>query len=324
MPTIEECTQRFIRIIKKARSKNTADTYGYGLQKFSTTLRDNDIDPKTSSVDKLTEDHVALFIDDLGNVSERTEALYLVAVNSFYKFLGSEDLRQFNYPRIESIIQYRHRKPDMGLPTFPEDDIDELLGKLNELIEQTFENDRDKLAAYRDRAFLFTLADTGFRVSEACALKINNIDNRRRRAIIKGKGNKEAVVRFSRRSINAINDYLAIRSFVEDESGRQRGSLPVFSRHDKGANKKRITAIDPATARLYITGKRITELLGREPSEKITPHSFRHYFVTRVVRKKGLEYAQIVARHENMQTTKRYTHLNDDEVDKAYREIFDA
>ncbi|MCE7861514.1 MAG: hypothetical protein DYG86_17240 [Chloroflexi bacterium CFX2] len=57
---------------------------------------------------------------------------------------------------------------------------------------------------------------------------------------------------------------------------------------------------------------------------KITPHSFRHYFVTTVLRGTGnLKIAQELARHKNIQVTQRYTHLSDDELDKAYHEVFE-
>ena len=56
----------------------------------------------------------------------------------------------------------------------------------------------------------------------------------------------------------------------------------------------------------------------------ITPHSFRHYFVTVVLRATGnLKIAQELARHRNIAVTQRYAHLNDDELDKAYGGIFD-
>lgn len=323
MPVIAECMDRYKRLVKKARSENTATAYGYGLQKFSETLLNNDIDPKTSPIEKLTEEHLALFLDDLKELSVKSESLYLTAVSGFYKFLGSENLKQFNFPNLETIVKFRKRKPGIRIIQFPENEMNEVLELIDGITEQTFDNERDRLIAYRDRAFLLTLADTGLRVSEICNLVVGSVDLNKRRAVIVGKGNKQALVRFSRRSINAIRDYLRERSHLDNDSGRQKSSLPMFSRHDKGAGVKRVKAMSTATARMYIAGKRIKSLLQQKPEIKITPHSFRHYFVTRVVRKKGLSVAQKLARHNNIQTTQHYTHLNDDEIDKGYKEIFD-
>jgi len=55
-----------------------------------------------------------------------------------------------------------------------------------------------------------------------------------------------------------------------------------------------------------------------------TPHSFRHYFVTTVLRASGnLKMAQELARHRNIAVTQRYAHISDDELDQGYWEIFE-
>jgi site-specific recombinase XerD len=62
----------------------------------------------------------------------------------------------------------------------------------------------------------------------------------------------------------------------------------------------------------------------RVTPNRMPPHSFRHYFVTTVLRGTGnLKIAQELARHKNIQVTQRYTHLSDDELDKAYYDVFE-
>jgi integrase len=71
----------------------------------------------------------------------------------------------------------------------------------------------------------------------------------------------------------------------------------------------------------------VKQALGNEAERHITPHSFRHYFVSTILRASGnLKLAQALARHENIQITQRYAHIahiNDDELDKGYYEIFE-
>jgi len=57
----------------------------------------------------------------------------------------------------------------------------------------------------------------------------------------------------------------------------------------------------------------------------ISPHSFRHYFVTTVLRGSGgnLKMAQELARHKNIQVTQRYAHLSDDELDRGFYDVFE-
>ena len=98
--------------------------------------------------------------------------------------------------------------------------------------------------------------------------------------------------------------------------------LPLFARHDKGAGKK-IKSITPTTIRRIIA-ECVQQILGDEAIGSITPHTFLHYFVTTIMRSTGnLKLAQELARHKNIQITQRYAHLNDDELDKGYHEIFE-
>jgi integrase len=130
------------------------------------------------------------------------------------------------------------------------------------------------------------------------------------------------VVRFSQRSLQAMRDYLGARARLDGASGRPLGALPVFARHDKGAGKK-IKPITTATGR-NIVSERVAQILGEAAVGTITPHSFRHYFVTRVLHASGnLKLAQELARHTNIAVTQRYAHLSDDELDKGYFQAFE-
>jgi site-specific recombinase XerD len=89
----------------------------------------------------------------------------------------------------------------------------------------------ERLRRLRDRAFLLTLADTGLRVHEACKMRRGDVDWEEAQALLIGKGNRQAVVRFSRRSLRALRDYLQARSSLDGASGRALSALPVFARH---------------------------------------------------------------------------------------------
>jgi integrase len=176
----------------------------------------------------------------------------------------------------------------------------------------------------RDKAFLFTLADTGLRVHEACALRRGDVDWNEGRAVLIGKGDQQAVVRFSNRALRTLKDYMASRASLDGSSGRPLATLPLFARHDKGAGKK-VLPISTTTGRA-IVAKRTQEALGESAVGTVTPHSFRHYFVTSVLRGSGgnLKLAQELARHKNIAVTQRYAHLSDDELDRGYHEIFNV
>jgi integrase len=134
---------------------------------------------------------------------------------------------------------------------------------------------------------------------------------------------RQAVVRFSQRSLAALKDYLSARAALDGASGRPLASLPLFARHDRGAGKK-VKSITPTTGR-NIVARHVREAAGESAAGAITPHSFRHYFVTTVLRGSGgnLKLAQELARHRNIAVTQRYAHLSDEELDQSYWEIFD-
>lgn len=326
-PVISDVMTEYLRLVERSRSKHTKLSYKNALQVFSEVLRKQSLDPATTPIAILSEDMLGPLVDHLNVFSPATEQLYLQAVKGFYLYVDSERLAPINQSRVAVLIRQRSRRPGVRYPQFPANDIELLLEKI-ELVDnlitttESEEMSDDILRAYRDRAFLLTLADTGFRVHEACNLRRGDIDWNEQRALIIGKGDKQAIVRFTNRSLQAIKDYLQQRASIDGSSGRQLSSLPLFARHDKGAGKK-VKPMTPTTGR-NIVKERVEQFLGNELVGKITPHSFRHYFVTTVLRGTGnLKIAQELARHKNIQVTQRYTHLSDDELDKAYYDVFE-
>jgi integrase/recombinase XerC len=321
--SISHVVNEYINTVTSARSTNTGRTYRNAMNSFQFMLADHKLPPDTTPISTLPEDAVSWFISSLKIYSPTTERLYLTALAGFYEYLSAERLCEVNLPRIRLLIRKRARKPGQRLPQFPFNNIEKILEYAKNIARLSTGDLLKQLINYRDRAFLLTLADTGLRVHEACALRRGDVDWNEGRAIIIGKGNQQAVVRFSRRSMGAIKDYLTVRSGLDGASGRGLGSLPLFARHDRGAGKK-IKPITTTTGR-NIVSQRVREALGNEAVGTITPHSFRHYFVTVVLRASGnLKLAQELARHKNIAVTQRYAHLSDDELDKGYWDIFEG
>ncbi len=322
MITIAESFQNYLESVKYARSENTHLAYSNAIKFLMLTLKSHGIDPEVDSVDFIREEIISWFTYDLKGYSAASEQLYITAAKGYLEFLIAEDLSNINLSKVKLLIKQRTRKPGKRLPQFPADDIFKILEILENNKISGLNNDKSKLRAMRDKAFLLTLADTGLRVHEACALRRGDIDWNAGKALVIGKGNRQSVVRFSKRSQQALRAYLQERSTIDGHSGRQLGSLPLFARHDKGAGKK-VKPITTTTGRNIVTA-RVREILGDDAVGTITPHSFRHYFVTRVLAVTGnLKLAQNLARHKNIAVTQRYAHLSNDELDKGYWEVFE-
>ncbi len=321
--TIDSTFKFYLESVALSRSENTARTYHNALRAFEDSLIANDIIPEETPVADVSEDWIADFAGFLKKYAPASERLYLTAAAGWYEYLAAEELTDINLPRVRLLIRQRARRPGQRLPQFPRESIEHVVAYAQELSTGNTDDEREHMRAYRDRAFILTLADTGLRVHEACNLRRGDLDWNEGRALIIGKGDRESIVRFSNRALGALRDYLSIRASRDGSSGRPLASLPIFARHDKGAGKKTLP-ISTTTGRA-IVHHRSGEALGEAESASITPHSFRHYFVTTVLRGSGgnLKLAQELARHRNIAVTQRYAHLSDDELDRGYHEIFE-
>lgn len=176
----------------------------------------------------------------------------------------------------------------------------------------------------RNFAFIVFLADTGLRVHEACKLNRGDVDWLELHGVIVGKRNKQAAFRISERAMQLTKHYLAMRAEQDGSQNIPLYRLPVFARHDDAAGRK-VLHMTPTTGR-NITADMVTRVLGEraDPQKPITPHKFRHFLIDRARRQGGLMLAKGLARHESLQTTENYFHLENEELDRGYKDMFDA
>jgi integrase/recombinase XerC len=297
---MEQEIDRFLNSLP--RSPRTIIAYQHALKRF--------VDIVSPDAELNTATYIK-FLQALREKSASTQRVYTTAVLKFYKFNRAGDLIELQ----EATQRYRH-KTQNRVVRFDRDAVGKVITHCESLGPDS-SSVRKTLVNLRDRAFVLTLADTGLRISEACALKLGDMDWKEQRAII-SKGNSEVIVRFSRRSLQALTEYLAARAPVEPDSRVPYSAQPLFARHDIRASKK----IHPITSGgMWKTIKdRVTEA-GVE-RRKVRIHDFRHYFVaTAYLATRDLKISQELARHRSISTTQRYIHLGK-EVDDAYNRVF--
>jgi len=285
-------------------SKNTIDAYRYGLQRFVSIVGDDAA---------LTAETFEIFLSEIKDYSPSTKQIWRSAVLGLYIFCKSKDLAE-----IQGIIRHYSRRQPKRIVNFDREAVERVIEYCSQL--------SGDLTSLRDRAFVLTLADTGLRISEACALKRGDIDWLESRAIIIGKGNKQAVIRFSERSIQALREYHVACASIEPNTRMPLKSQPVFCRHDIRA-KKKIKPISASGMWTAIKGDPKQGIKGRIEEAGVDRnlvriHDFRHYFVTiTYLAKRDIKISQELARHSSIDTTNRYTHIGG-EADVAYDEIF--
>jgi site-specific recombinase XerD len=324
MPTVQEALDDYLREVELSRSDNTHQAYSQAADRFAEALAENDTPPTQTPVSALSLEWMSWFIHSLRSYAVATERLYITALSGFFEHVAAEGWAEVNLPGLKKLRQRRARREATRLPPFPQDEIEQVLAGIDQAALMPVEDEREKLRNLRDRALLFVLADTGLRVTEACALTRGHVDWNEGQAIVLGKGDREAVVRFSQRSLSKLRVYLRARAELDGSQGRPLASLALFARHDRGAGQK-VLPISSRSAE-KIVERWVVHTLGSQARGTITPHTFRHYFVTIALRGSGgnIRLAQELARHRSIATTERYTHLSDDELDRGYHDIFNA
>ena len=290
----------FLQSVRYARSPRTYSTYHQAMKHFTAI-----VGPEAP----LTADTYAEFLRGLGDLSPATQATYKTAALGLYTYYA-ENGGDVNLLALKAAARRYVKKKGQRLPQFDREAIDQVINYAKSL--------RGDLISLRDRAFILTLADTGLRVSEACSLRRGDIDWNEKHAMVIGKGDKQGVVRFSNRSLDAIKDYLASRTKLDGDTGRPLTALPLFARHDKKSGKRVLKV--SSNGIWYAIKERIREA-GVSP-DAVRIHDFRHYFVTMVYLATGdLKAAQELARHSDSKTTSLYAHLGG-KIDEIYDDVF--
>lgn len=320
--SVQGATDRYLRLVADSRSENTHRTYAQAIRKFVATLKKHGIDADKAQLTAASVDWIAWYVTALKPLAATTESLFLTALVGFYEYLAAEENVPVNLTQVRSMLKRRQRKVAPRLPQFPREQIEIVISYVHTMASAPSKDEKEHLRRLRDCAFILALSDTGLRISEACRLTRGHIDWAEGRAITTIKGGRESVVRFSERALSAMKAYLSARAELDGATGRTLASLPVFARHDDGAGKK-VMRLNTVGARETVN-KAVIGALGETARGAITPHSFRHYFVTVVLRSSGgnLKLAQELARHKNIAITQRYAHLSDDDLDRGYHEIF--
>lgn len=311
------------------KQKLTMKAYRFGLDHYKVCLIDHDIDPRSTPCSTVDDLHMTWFVDYLqttGNLSIATERLYISALRKYMRFLDEYKIIDMNPSRISSIVEDKARKLELEDYDFPLEDFEVIIEHVIDMNKNLPPGDsiperQKRLVRLRDRAFILMLADTGLRIHEACALTRADVINWKTKIAGKGHTKKNNTVRFSKRVMAAVREYLRERQDLDGKSGIHLDDLPLFGPHDNRVMRR--TKIKPMTTK---TGRLITAQIVKEVFEGLNvgihPHSFRHYFVTKVWKEtKNIYTASKLARHKSLEITKRYAHEGEEDLDRSYRGV---
>lgn len=174
----------------------------------------------------------------------------------------------------------------------------------------------------REKAIIEVLLSTGCRASEACSLRIDDINDGK--AIIKGKGGKFRTVYFNAKCQVAIDNYLKERrdnnpylfplsSVVPtDKNDKMRKVKSEWYRYPDLVSKDR-----PADGESI--NHTVSKIGSRANVDKVHAHRFRRTCATMALRRgMALELVSKMLGHEELTTTQIYLDLREEDLENAH------
>lgn len=272
---------------------------------------------------------------EIRNYSKNTIKTYSSIVNSFNVFLSNEetlyDDRQF-LRSFKRYIQYLKREKEVsqnyiylvttvikkflefnkiyfleevGTPkrtkslpkSLNEKEVESLINSVSWNEEK--DNYLKVITRIRDKLILTILYSSGLRISELLNLVIRDIDLDERTIRIRGKGEKDRIVLFDKKTKALIEEYLSKRKKESKYLVVNRAGNPLTSRYVQLMIKK--------------YGKKAGI------NKKVTPHLLRHSFATHLL-KNGVDIRVIqqLLGHASLSTTQIYTSVDMETIKSLY------
>lgn len=234
--------------------------------------------------------HIIEFLDDLHQkgYAAASIARVLMAIKLLFRFLKREGIVAANpafyldSPKLWQLIPSILSSKEVDL-LLAQPEVETILGA-------------------RDKAILEVLYATGIRVSELCGLKIYDVDETFIR--VKGKGGKERIVPIGQNAIEAVDNYLLLRS------SQARDEALFLSKSGEAIQRQQIWRMIK-----YYAKKGGIE-------KNISPHTLRHSFATHLLDNGAdLRIIQEMLGHSSINSTDRYTHLSQSHIQKAFAQF---
>lgn len=216
-------------------------------------------------------------------ISNRTLDSRRSALHAFFEWAANEGYIGKNPCRAIKVIKYERKQRES-------------------LTAIELEKVRMACETIREKALVEFLYSTGARVTEACTIKITDVDFEKGEVMLFGKGNKHRKSYMSAKCVLYLTEYLKSRL---DESEYLFVSLRKPYKHLKKAGMEKI-----------IKNLGIRSEIGRD----LFPHLFRHTIATDMLQKSvPITDVQRMLGHEDINTTMVYAKVRDEDVKNNHR-----
>lgn len=279
-------------LVEKNLSRNSLESYSYDLKKFFRYL-----DEKGIRIRDIKESQIKEFLykENEKATSKSSIARLISSLKQFFLFLKMKGWFEI-YDLLANIEMPKVQKKMPNYLTFEE-------------IVTFFESfNLEDIYEIRDRLIFEVMYVSGLRISEACALRLDDVDLQEMEILVNGKGNRQRIVPFGEKTLSLMQRYL---KFSRPEIVKKK-NVPYFFVSKKGGKLDRKSV-----------WKSLQKYLIRASiNKKITPHTFRHSFATHLLQNQAdLRVVQELLGHSDISTTQIYTHLNKQYLKQAYRNL---
>ena len=230
----------------------------------------------------------------LKKYTRTTVSRKIAAIKTFYRYLYRERLVNTN-----PAANVKSPKKIKNLPEFLTDtEVNKILDGIEEKTP----------SLSRDKTILEVLYATGMRISELCGLNFENLNLDENEITVFGKGGKERIVLISNRAKQYLLNYIKnTRQNLCTEADNSLSS-PVFI--NKNGFRLQQRSVHRTIANI---------VKGLAFHKKISPHTFRHSFATRLLENGAdLRIVQELLGHASISNTQIYTHVSTERLKQAY------
>ena len=287
---LEEYKQSLL--IEKHASSATRDVYGREIACFLSYLEDNGLDYSTIGTAGLKEYLVWRSHNVSGeqeSLSPKTMSRVITILRSFFSYIQEERIRDDDPTELLPENREPKRLPDA---------IDyNAVQKILDVIDTGTD------LGYRDRTMLELIYSCGLRVSECASLKVNRYYSTEKKIVVLGKGSKERMIPVGDVAASYLETYISsVRPRI---LGKTKCAFLFISQERKAITRQEI----------WYRLKKYCDLAGVD--SKV--HTLRHSFATHLLQNGAdLRSVQELLGHSDIRTTEIYTHVNTDDLFKAF------
>ena len=279
-------------LLEKGESENTCVAYRGDLERFLAFLKRRGKDDSSAVV---RDDIVDFLADERAKgMAGATRARRTAAIRMFSRHLKERHRLRAN----PSDLMDSARKARALPRVLTEDEVARMLDEVS----------GDDPRSLRDRALLETLYGCGLRVSEACALRVEDIIADGELMRVFGKGSKERVVPIGGGAGRALSAYFAAG----------RGAL---TKGDLSETHVFVTRLGrPFTRQGVFKIVRERAAAVGIAADRISPHVLRHSYASHMLaRGADVRVIQELLGHADIGTTQIYTHVDSSRFAEIHR-----